>query len=97
MNAIKYSKTEVIDITLTRTKDKTAKIVVKDYGIGIPQEHLARIFEHFYRVDKARSRDIGGTGLGLAIVKNVVNLHNGEISVKSENGAEFTIILPLLT
>ena len=97
MNAIKYSKTEVIDITLTRTKDKTAKIVVKDYGIGIPQEHLARIFEHFYRVDKARSRDMGGTGLGLAIVKNVVKLHNGEISVKSENGAEFTIILPLLT
>ena len=97
MNAIKYSKTEVIDITLTRTKDKTAKIVVKDYGIGIPQEHLSRIFEHFYRVDKARSRDMGGTGLGLAIVKNVVKLHNGEISVKSENGAEFTIILPLLT
>lgn len=87
-NAIKYSKTDKIDITTQNENDKI-KISIRDYGVGIPQEHLPRLFEHFYRVDKARSRDLGGTGLGLAIVKNIVKLHGGEVVVKSENGCEF--------
>ena len=94
MNAIKYSKSETIDITL-KQKNNNAEIRIKDYGIGIPQEHLPRIFEHFYRVDKARSRDIGGTGLGLAIVKNIIKLHGGNIEAFSNNGCEFVITLPL--
>lgn len=73
---------------------KNIIISIRDYCVGIPKEHLPRLFEHFYRVDKARSRDLGGTGLGLAIVKNIVKLHGGEIQVKSENGCEFIITFP---
>ena len=94
MNAVKYSKSDTIDITLAR-KQESAEIRIRDYGVGIPAEHLSRIFEHFYRVDKARSRDVGGNGLGLAIVKNIIKLHNGSIEVFSENGCEFVINLPL--
>ena len=57
-----------------------------DYGIGIAVEHLPRLFERFYRVDKARSRSLGGTGLGLAIVKHIVQLHQGEVFVTSRPG-----------
>ena len=92
-NAIKYSKTDKIDITTQKENNKII-INIRDYGVGIPKEHLPRLFEHFYRVDKARSRDLGGTGLGLAIVKNIVKLHSGEIQVKSENGCEFIITFP---
>lgn len=92
-NAIKYSKTDKIDITTQKENNKII-INIRDYGVGIPKEHLPRLFEHFYRVDKARSRDLGGTGLGLAIVKNIVKLHGGEIQVKSENGCEFIITFP---
>lgn len=72
-------------------------VAVKDTGIGIPEEHLSRIFERFYRVDQARSRELGGTGLGLAIVKHVMNLHNGSVSVESQEGkgSVFTLIFPL--
>ena len=93
MNAIRYSKSDTIDISL-KQKDNLIEIKVRDYGIGIPEEHIPHIFEHFYRVDKARSRKLGGTGLGLAIVKNIVTLHNGSITVESKNGCEFTIKLP---
>jgi two-component system phosphate regulon sensor histidine kinase PhoR len=70
---------------------------VADNGIGIPEQHIPRLFERFYRVDKARSRRVGGTGLGLAIVKHIVLLFHGEIEVESEvgKGTEFRIIIPL--
>ena len=73
------------------------EFVVKDFGPGIPFEHLERIFERFYRVDKARSRESGGTGLGLAIIQHIVQAHGGRIWVESElgSGAEFHFTLPL--
>ena len=72
------------------------KIIVEDTGEGIPAQHLERLFERFYRVDRARSRDMGGTGLGLAIVKHLARAHGGEVSVRSElgKGSTFTIELP---
>ncbi|MFA4967528.1 MAG: ATP-binding protein [Candidatus Margulisiibacteriota bacterium] len=95
-NAINYTGSGgKVEINCSREDDKL-EISVSDTGIGIPAEHLPRIFERFYRVDKARSRDLGGTGLGLAIVKHVANIHNGTVLVESEEGkgTKFTLILP---
>lgn len=94
-NAMKYSKSDKIDVILSKSNNNI-EIVIKDYGIGIEAEHLNHLFEKFYRVDKMRSRQLGGTGLGLAIVKNIVELHNGKITVESEvgKGTAFTIIIP---
>jgi two-component system phosphate regulon sensor histidine kinase PhoR len=95
-NAIKYTpeKGEISIYFLEREKDVYLEIA--DNGIGISPEHLPRIFERFYRVNKDRSRDLGGTGLGLAIVKHVVKVHKGMIGVDSHpgKGAKFFIILP---
>ena len=92
-NAIKYSGSNKIEVNLTN--DKNIIIEVKDYGVGIPAEHLPRIFERFYRVDKTRSRQSGGTGLGLAIVKHIAELHNWKIEVESKVGVgtSFRIII----
>lgn len=78
-------------------KNDNVFLSVVDNGIGISEKHLARIFERFYRVDRARSRELGGTGLGLAIVKHIINTHGGEVLVKSEvgEGSKFTLKFPL--
>jgi signal transduction histidine kinase len=96
-NAIKYSPENSavrLDVTANRG---IAKIVVADQGKGIPEEHLEHIFDRFYRVDKARSRETGGYGLGLSIARNIAALHEGEIRVESAEGkgSTFTVLLPL--
>jgi light-regulated signal transduction histidine kinase (bacteriophytochrome) len=80
----------------THRSNGRVTIVVEDTGIGIPSEHLNRIFERFYRVDKARSREAGGTGLGLSIVKHIVERMSGTVSVESNlgRGSKFTVNLP---
>lgn len=97
-NAIKYNyENGSVEITLTKEKD-SANIAISDTGIGIPKESLSKIFERFYRVDKARSREAGGSGLGLSLSKWIVDLHKGSINVKSEHGkgATFTVKLPVI-
>ena len=85
-NAIKYTVEEG-KITISMYKeDKQIIISVQDTGMGIPEEDLGRIFERFYRVDKARSRKLGGTGLGLSIARELMNLHGGDISITSKVG-----------
>jgi two-component system, OmpR family, phosphate regulon sensor histidine kinase PhoR len=94
-NGIKFTR-EGGTVTISHEAGDRDKIFVEDNGDGIPAQHLERLFERFYRVDRARSRDMGGTGLGLAIVKHLALLHGGEVTVKSElgKGTIFTIHLP---
>lgn len=98
-NAVAYSPEHTRVVIATRTADdQHVEINVTDQGIGIPDADLERIFERFYRVDPARSRQTGGTGLGLAIVKHVTTKHGGEVTVwsKEGSGSTFTLRLPLL-
>lgn len=95
-NAIKYSNPDGrVEICLFQNDDVT-EIFIKDSGIGIPQEEIPRIFDRFYRVDKARARETGGTGLGLSIALSAVELHKGKIDVESivDKGTIFKISLP---
>ena len=96
-NAIKYTPKNGEVKVFGYQRKNNIFIKVKDSGIGIPKKDISRLFERFYRVDKARSQKIGGTGLGLAIVKHIVIAFGGEIRVKSEEGkgTEFTVRIPL--
>ena len=95
-NAVKYSReTGQIGLRVERSNGEIA-LSVKDNGLGIEKSDLPRIFERFYRADKARSRELGGTGLGLAIVKHIAQLHGGRVEAESElgQGTLVRVILP---
>lgn len=96
-NAIKYTRpSTTVRVEARPVEEDRVSVVVGDEGDGIPAAHLPRLTERFYRVDTARSRQLGGTGLGLAIVKHVVNRHRGRLDIQSSpgNGSVFTVILP---
>jgi len=96
-NAMKYSEKGAKIIVRLYKENKNIVISVEDFGCGIKEKHLSRLFERFYRVDKARSRKQGGTGLGLSIVKHIAEIHKGSVSVKSEleKGSTFFIKLAI--
>ena len=95
-NAVKYSeKGDEVTVRVS-PQDETVDISVSDEGIGIPPSDVDRIFERFYRVDRARSRGTGGTGLGLSIVRHVMNNHGGSVNVTSQEGEGSTFVLTLL-
>lgn len=101
-NASKYTPEGgdiYVGATLVPNPDgpRFVEFYVRDTGIGIPSEELPRLFERFYRVDKARSRELGGTGLGLAIVKHLARAHGGDVNVTSEvgRGSRFAITIPI--
>ncbi len=95
-NAIRHSGSPTVTLTLAQ-EGANATLTVADHGHGIPEEHLPRLFERFYRVHQDRSRENGGTGLGLAIVKHIALLHHGAVDVRSTvgQGSAFTLTLPL--
>ena len=92
-NAVKYSNEGAAIIVAAEETDKYYRIYIRDNGVGIPKENLSRIFERFYRVDKARSRAMGGTGLGLAIAKEIMEAHDGKIFAASVQGKGTTMTL----
>ncbi|MBI4656073.1 MAG: HAMP domain-containing protein [Elusimicrobia bacterium] len=89
-NAVKFNKEKGIVTIFSEDIKDAVQVFVEDTGMGIPRKHLDRVFERFYRIDKARSRELGDTGLGLAIVKHIVELHGGSAGVTSEEGAGAT-------
>ena len=98
-NALKYAANGGRIVVGARSSGNAVEFYVQDFGPGIPSEHLPRLFERFYRVDKARSRESGGTGLGLAIAKHIVMAHGGSIWAQSElnHGSTFSFTLPVAT
>ena len=94
-NAVKYSHEGDVVQVRVRVDDAAVEVMVADQGVGIPRRDLDRVFERFYRVDRARSRDTGGTGLGLAIVRHVATNHGGDVLVSSEEGEGSTFVLRL--
>ena len=96
-NASKYGRSGAKLRLGARRRAEQVEFYVQDFGPGVPFEHQRRIFERFYRVDKARSRESGGTGLGLSIARHIVNAHGGDIRVESElgRGATFVFTLPV--
>jgi two-component system phosphate regulon sensor histidine kinase PhoR len=92
-NAIKYSHENSRIVLSARRENETWSVAVTDFGVGIPPQDLPHIFEPFYRVDKARTRDLGGTGLGLSIVRQIVESHGGTVRANSEMGVGTTIVL----
>ena len=94
-NAVKYSHDGDLVEVRTQHGEESVEILVIDQGVGIPVRDLDRVFERFYRVDKARSRDTGGTGLGLAIVRHVATNHGGEVLVSSQEGEGSTFVFRL--
>ncbi len=94
-NGVKYSDSGSAVEVEVRAAEGWAEVVVRDHGIGIPAKDLERIFERFYRVDRARSRETGGTGLGLSIVRHVAGNHGGEVLVESQEGMGSTFVLRL--
>jgi len=97
-NAVKYTpEGGAVTVTARSIGDGTVEIAVADTGIGIPAADLPRITERFYRVDKARSRELGGTGLGLAIVKHLVLAHGGELRIESleQQGTTVRFTVPI--
>jgi two-component system phosphate regulon sensor histidine kinase PhoR len=96
-NAIRYSPADKrVEIEWNLLADGSAVFSVRDYGLGIAPEHLPRLTERFYRVDRSRSRETGGTGLGLAIVKHVSQRHGAELEIESTpgKGSKFSIRFP---
>lgn len=99
-NAIKFNRPEgEVRVRVVQADDGRTAVVISDTGVGIPSQDLPRIFERFYRVDKARSRQVGGTGLGLSIVKHVIERMNGTVTVESQvgKGTTFQVLLPAAT
>jgi two-component system phosphate regulon sensor histidine kinase PhoR len=96
-NSIRYTPSGGNIIVGGWKQDTAVCISIEDTGIGIPPESLPNIFDRFFRVDKARTREAGGTGLGLAIVKAIVDAHGGDVTVESHvgKGSKFTVVLPL--
>jgi len=94
-NAVKYSDPDGVVQVRTRHDDRWVEVMVADQGVGIPAADLDRVFERFYRVDRARSRDTGGTGLGLSIVRHVATNHGGDVQVSSTEGEGSTFVLRL--
>lgn len=94
-NALKYTESGEICV-LAEEEKNFLRIIVSDTGMGIPEKDIPRLFERFYRVDKAHSKELGGTGLGLSIVKHIVHAHNGEVSVQSRQGkgSSFSFTIP---
>jgi two-component system phosphate regulon sensor histidine kinase PhoR len=96
-NALQYTPAPGRVHVRLEARDGVGVLAVEDTGVGIPKEDLERVFERFYRVDKARSRAVGGTGLGLSIVKHLVLAMHGQVTVESElgQGSRFRVEIPL--